>query len=216
MNFKFRCWQLNTAKEAPRGREVNPPKVPAIDELIGLASYRGLSATVESEINRSKRSGRVFALLVFGLNELGQVNDRHGDPAGDRALCRLAHIFRLSCRILDTAARYGDDKMALILPESGADAAEKVERRICGRLLLDREEPLLSVSVGIAVYPNDGNTLDALFQAAVLSLDKAQERAGDVVTHSGFSPAVISKQKRVLVRTEVDSLVFSKVERMAE
>jgi diguanylate cyclase (GGDEF)-like protein len=205
MKFGLNGWQLNTVDEARYGHEVELRQIPAIDELTGLANYRGLSETVETEIKRSKRSGRDFAVLVFGLNGMRQINGGFGHLAGDRALCRLAHIFRFSCRLIDTAARYGDDKFAVILPESGASAAEIVERRICDRLSADRVEPLLSVSVGIAVYPADGKTLDILFQAAVCALDKRKGRAEDTATYSGFLPFVISKQESVPAPTEVDS-----------
>ena len=96
-----------------------------------------------------------------------RINDSYGHLAGNRALCRLADIFRFSCRSIDTAARYGGDEFAIVLPETGAKKAEAVGRRICEQLSNDREEPLLSVSVGVAVYPEDGTTIDTLFQAAV-------------------------------------------------
>jgi diguanylate cyclase (GGDEF)-like protein/PAS domain S-box-containing protein len=136
------------------------------DALTGLANYRRLSETLESEIKRSERTTRAFALLIFDLNGMKRINDSHGHLAGNRALCRLADIFRFSCRSIDTAARYGGDEFAIILPETGAKEADAVGRRICERLSNDREKPLLSVSVGVAVYPEDGTTIETLFQAA--------------------------------------------------
>lgn len=198
MMFKLSGWQLNTAAEVSYMREAKLRQLPAIDKLTGLANYHGLSKAVQSEIKRSKRSGREFAVLVCDLKGTEQINTCYGHLAGDRALRRLANIFRSSCRFIDTAARYGDDKIAIILPECGAKAADTVERRISERLSMDREEPLLAVSVGIAAYPEDGKNLDALFQAAVRALYKKKERAEDSVTHSGFSPLVNSKQKGFL------------------
>jgi diguanylate cyclase (GGDEF)-like protein len=142
------------------------------DALTGLANYRRLSETVESEIKRSERTARVFAVLIFDLNGMKQLNDRHGHPAGNCALCRLADIFRFSCRSIDTAARYGGDEFAIVLPETGAKEADAVGRRICERLSNDREEPRLSMSVGVAVYPEDGTTNEILFQAANRALCK--------------------------------------------
>jgi diguanylate cyclase (GGDEF)-like protein len=104
-----------------------------------------------------------------------RINDRHGHLAGNRALCRLADIFRFSCRSIDTAARYGGDEFAIILPETDAKEADAVGRRICDHLSNDCEEPLLSVSVGIAVYPEDGTTIDTLFQAADRALYKMKQ-----------------------------------------
>jgi diguanylate cyclase (GGDEF)-like protein len=144
----------------------------ATDPLTGLANYRRLSETIESEIKRSERTARAFSVLIFDLNGMKRINDRHGHPAGNCALCCLADIFRTSCRSADTAARYGGDEFALVLPETDANEADAVGRRICERLSNDREEPRLSMSVGLAVYPEDGTTNETLFQAADRALYK--------------------------------------------
>jgi diguanylate cyclase (GGDEF)-like protein len=144
----------------------------ATDALTGLANYRRLSEAVESEIKRSERTARAFAVLIFDLNGMKRINDQHGHPAGNCALCRLADIFRSSCRSIDTAARYGGDEFAIVLPETGAKEADAVGRRICERLSNDHEEPRLSMSVGVAVYPEDGTTNETLFQAADRALYK--------------------------------------------
>jgi diguanylate cyclase (GGDEF)-like protein/PAS domain S-box-containing protein len=138
----------------------------ATDALTGLANYRRLTQALDTEIKRSDRTGRTFAVLVFDLDGMKQLNDRHGHLAGNRALCRLADIFRFSCRSIDTAARYGGDEFAIILPETAAKDAALVGHRICERFSSDSELPSLSVSVGIATYPEDGANIDTLFQAA--------------------------------------------------
>jgi len=145
------------------------------DALTGLANYRRLSQTLESEIKRSERTARAFALLLFDLDGMKRINDSYGHSAGNRALCRLADIFRFSCRSIDMAARYGGDEFSIILPETGAKEAGAVGRRICERLSNDREKPLLSVSVGVAVYPEDGTTIETLFQAADRALYKFKQ-----------------------------------------
>jgi diguanylate cyclase (GGDEF)-like protein len=198
MKVKLGAWKLSTMGDALCRREVKLRQIPGIVELNGLADRHGLSETVKTEIKRSKRSGRDFAVLVFDLNGRKQINARHRPLADDRALRRLAHILRFSCRSIDTAARYGSDKPAIILPECGAEAVDIVERRICERLSMARQEPLFSVSVGIAAYPGDGKTPDSLFQAAVRALYKKKENAEDAVTHSGFLPSVNSEQKGIL------------------
>jgi len=150
----------------------------ATDALTGLANYRRLSEILDSEIKRSERTARAFAVLLFDLNGMKRINDSHGHLAGNRALCRLSDIVRSSCRSIDTAARYGGDEFAIVLPESGPVEASAVGRRICERLSSDCEEPRLSVSVGMAVYPEDGATIDALFQAADRALyEMKQEKS---------------------------------------
>jgi diguanylate cyclase (GGDEF)-like protein/PAS domain S-box-containing protein len=151
---------------AQRAWEDHLRHLAATDALTGLANYRRLTETLESEIKRSDRTGHAFAVLIFDLDGMKRINDRYGHLAGNRALCRLADIFRFSCRSIDTAARYGGDEFAIILPETDAREADAVGRRICERLSSDREEPQLCVSVGIAVYPEDGTTIEVLFHAA--------------------------------------------------
>jgi diguanylate cyclase (GGDEF)-like protein len=160
---------------AQRASEDHLRKLAATDALTGLANYRRLSETLELEIKRSERSARAFAMLVFDLNGMKRINDSYGHLAGNRALCRLADIFRFSCRLIDTVARYGGDEFAIILPETDAEKATAVGRRICAQLSDDGEEPQLSVSVGIAIYPEDGRTADVLFQAADSALYSMKE-----------------------------------------
>ena len=136
------------------------------DSLTGLANHRRLFEVLEAEICRSKRTGREFSVLLLDLDGLKEINDRFGHLAGNRALCRLAQILTDSCRTIDTAARHGGDEFAVVLPETGAAAATSVARRICDVLAKDSEEPMLSVSVGVASYPKDSDTLGSLLYAA--------------------------------------------------
>src|ERR1039457_494110 len=177
---EYRTGATSSPKDvtAQRASEDHLRYLAATDTLTGLANYRRLSETLESEIKRSQRTARGFAVLIFDLNGLKRINDSHGHLAGNRALCRLADIFRFSCRSIDTAARYGGDEFAIILPETDAKEADAVGRRICKRLSNDREEPLLSVSVGIAVYPGNGTTIDTLFQAGNRARYKMKQLGG--------------------------------------
>lgn len=136
------------------------------DPLTGLANYRSLTTVLEGEIKRAQRTERPFALLLVDLDGLKRINDRHGHLVGSRALCRLADALRASSRSIDTAARYGGDEFALILPETEEAAAQRVARRIAERLATDTETPAVSASVGAAVYPRDGDTVEAILSAA--------------------------------------------------
>jgi diguanylate cyclase (GGDEF)-like protein/PAS domain S-box-containing protein len=136
------------------------------DSLTGLANHRKLVEVLHAEICRTKRTQREFALVLLDLDGLKAINDRFGHPAGNRALCRLAQTLSDCCRSLDTAARQGGDEFALVLPETGAAAATLVARRICELLANDAEPPALSVSVGVASYPKDADTIGTLLYAA--------------------------------------------------
>jgi diguanylate cyclase (GGDEF)-like protein len=140
------------------------------DSLTGLGNYRALLNALESEIQRSSRSGRSFAVILMDLDGLKQINDRYGHLVGSRAICRLGNVLRVHSRAIDTAARYGGDEFALVLPEAGAPAARRVGERIRERLSADGEDPPVTVSVGAAVFPQDGRTVEELFDAADRSL----------------------------------------------
>jgi diguanylate cyclase (GGDEF)-like protein len=153
----------------------------AKDPLTGLANYRQLVETVDTEIKRSERTAREFALLFLDLDGLKRINDRFGHLVGSQALCRLADVLCIFSRKIDTPARFGGDEFALLLPETGRDSAKRVARHIGERLANDGREPRVSVSIGIAVYPKDGETIDALLGAADSALYwmKARTRSPD-------------------------------------
>jgi diguanylate cyclase (GGDEF)-like protein len=136
------------------------------DSLTGLSNYRTLINVMESEIQRSRRTGRPFSILLLDLDGLKAINDQYGHLAGSRAICRLASVLRIHSRAMDTAARYGGDEFAVVLPEAGEEAAVSVSRRICERLEKDGELPRVTVSVGAAVFPRDGESIEELFNAA--------------------------------------------------
>src|SRR5713226_3522073 len=141
----------------------------ARDSLTGLSNYRHLAEVLDMEIKRSERTGREFALLLFDLDGLKQINDRYGHQTGSHALCRVADVLSF-CRDIDTAARYGGDEFAVVLPESGVEAANQVAQRICESIANDGMEPILSVSIGVAVYPHDGERIETLLRAADVAM----------------------------------------------
>ena len=164
------------------------------DSLTGLANHRRLFETLHTEICRSKRTGREFSLLLLDLDGLKKINDQFGHLAGDRALCRLGQILRDCCRSIDTPARHGGDEFAMVLPETGVAAATLVARRICEVLEREAEEPALSVSLGIANYPREADTIGTLLHAADRALYAMKDkRPGAVrVDHNSDSPLRIS------------------------
>ena len=156
------------------------------DSLTGLANHRRLFEVLQSEICRSKRTGREFSLLLLDLDELKKINDRFGHLTGDRSLCRLGQILRDCSRSVDTAARHGGDEFALVLPETDWASATLVARRICDLLERDAEKPALSVSVGLASFPKDAATIGTLLYAADKALYemKAAQRRGSRTAQS--------------------------------
>jgi diguanylate cyclase (GGDEF)-like protein/PAS domain S-box-containing protein len=136
------------------------------DPLTGLGNYRRLLDALHAEIERSERTLRPFAVLLLDLDGLKKINDSYGHLVGSRALSRIGNILRLSCRSIDTATRYGGDEFAVVLPETAATAAGFVASRIHQLIADESEQPALSVSIGAAIYPSDGKTIQDLLQKA--------------------------------------------------
>jgi len=136
------------------------------DALTGLANYREFLDTLEREVRRSERSNRSFAVLLLDLDGLKSINDRLGHLAGNRALKRLSEVMAEQCRATDLAARYGGDEFAVLLIDSDPGMARQIASRIQIALRSEQQQPPLSVSVGISVYPDDGRSAQDLLEAA--------------------------------------------------
>jgi diguanylate cyclase (GGDEF)-like protein/PAS domain S-box-containing protein len=179
----------------------------AKDPLTGLANYRHLVEILDTEIKRSERTGREFALLFLDLDGLKKINDRFGHVVGSEALCRLGDVLSNSCRNMDTAARFGGDEFAVILPETGEVPANLVAGRICDNLARDGRKPKLSVSIGVAIYPKNGEKIDTLMGAADLALYSMKARAHgregnikDTISKLRHRPLAGPRRTRVLLK----------------
>jgi diguanylate cyclase (GGDEF)-like protein/PAS domain S-box-containing protein len=136
------------------------------DALTGLANYREFLDSLEREIRRGERSNRSFAVLLLDLDELKMINDRYGHLAGNRALKRLSEVMKEQCRATDLAARYGGDEFAVLLVDGDPGMARQIASRIQHALGALREEPRLSVSIGISIFPDDGRSVHDVLEAA--------------------------------------------------
>jgi diguanylate cyclase (GGDEF)-like protein len=149
------------------------------DPLTGLANYRRLISVLEAELDRSRRTQRPFSVVLLDMDGLKLINDQYGHLTGSRALVRLGKVLRNHSRAIDTAARYGGDEFALVLPEAAKDIATRVVSRVRERLAAETEVPVLSVSAGVAAFPEDGDTPEKLLGTA--------DRALYVMKHGGRS-----------------------------
>lgn len=136
------------------------------DALTGLANYREFMDRLETEVRRAERAHHGFTLLLLDLDDLKRINDRRGHLAGNRALQRLAAVMNEHCRSTDLAARYGGDEFAVILIDSDRGMAENVAQRIDLRLRSAPENPPITVSIGVGIYPDDGRSPAELIEAA--------------------------------------------------
>jgi len=174
------------AREQRRARDA-AIRLSTIDNLTGLFNRTFFFAAVEREIARSARSGRGFCLLMMDLDELKQINDRHGHFFGDRVLRGVGEVIRSGGRRIDTAARYGGDEFVVLLPETDPTGAYVLAEKIrigVADLRVDVAGSMIkpSISIGVVSYPEDGRTSDELMITADNSMYHSKRAGKNRVT----------------------------------
>lgn len=147
------------------------------DELTGLYNRKHLMETLTAEVTRSKRNDHTFALLVVDIDHFKLVNDTYGHQKGDEVLFRLGEIFRETVRSCDYVARYGGEEFIIMLPEVGTAGGREVAERIRQRVARERINPKgdrITVSIGMAMFAEHGESPEALFQQADQALYAAK------------------------------------------
>ena len=142
------------------------------DALTGLVNVRGFTVTMGREIERAARFDRPLALLLLDLDHFKLVNDVWGHQRGDAVLVELAARVRGQIRDVDTPARYGGEEFVVVLPETdrigAVQAAERIRAAVRRRPFGEADEsPIdVTVSIGIAVFPDHGVSSSALLRSA--------------------------------------------------
>jgi len=163
------------------------------DGLTGLYNRRHLATTIAEELARARRQNRPCALLMLDVDHFKMYNDAHGHLAGDEVLVRVAKVIREAIRVIDRPVRYGGEEMLLLLPDTDLDGGAEVGERIRGRLA---EEFFaggrVTVSIGVAVFPEHGESPEALIMSADAAMYEAKHGGRDRVVRAGLEPAAPS------------------------
>jgi diguanylate cyclase (GGDEF)-like protein len=184
------------------------------DALTGLFNHAYFQETLTREISRSKRYQHELGLIFVDIDHFKEINDDLGHPAGDAVLKRLAGILRgeqaegensFRLRDHDIAARYGGDEFVLILPETHKGGAAVTAERL--RSCVEKHDfgpdfPRLTVSIGIAAFPEDGTERDTLVSAADAALYAAKKSGRNRVV--AYSPEVIPDAPQMSWQERID------------
>jgi diguanylate cyclase (GGDEF)-like protein len=137
------------------------------DPLTRVANRRGFAERVEYEVARHARSRTRFSVVALDLDGFKLVNDRFGHAAGDEVLVDVAAALRATLRDQDTVARMGGDEFCVLAPETAGEGAHGLAARV-ERAVRDATAGLapLSASVGLAIYPEDGDSGAAVVRVA--------------------------------------------------
>ena len=166
------------------------------DPLTGLRNRRYLEERLSHEIRRASRAEGPLSVIMLDLDHFKRINDLYGHPAGDRLLIRVARFLEEGVRREDVVARYGGEEFTIVLPGTGeADArwvAEKLRKGV-RRVSLDGigdGETSVTLSIGVAFYPGNGEEVHDLLEAADAALYQAKREGRDRVVMAGAVPAV--------------------------
>jgi len=140
------------------------------DGLTGLFNHAYFLSALRRETQRSKRYGLPLSLAMLDLDDFKHLNDTHGHLAGDEVLVKTASLMTQSLREVDIAARYGGEEFALILPDTprlGAlVVADRIRKRVDEHFRRRKGGPTVTMSGGVATFPDDASDLEQLIKRA--------------------------------------------------
>jgi diguanylate cyclase (GGDEF)-like protein len=164
------------------------------DGLTGLFNHKHLMQTLETEVARARRHKHALSVLMIDVDHFKQYNDRFGHQMGDKLLADVATLFKRTTRSIDYVARYGGDEFLLLLHEvAAADAlmlADRVRSAVADATFGPGDHKV-TVSIGVASYPEHGETAEAVIAAADAGLYRAKRggRNEIVLASGGDAPA---------------------------
>ena len=156
------------------------------DPLTGLPNRAFFEEVLDQGIIQAKRHNWGLAILFIDIDHFKQVNDQYGHDLGDKVLLMVANCLQTSVRKEDTVSRWGGDEFVCLLLEVKQEAdvfrlAEKMVNRIASHWESNGVVHSIKASIGIAIYPTDGETADILFKNADTAMYKAKRTNQHVV-----------------------------------
>jgi diguanylate cyclase (GGDEF)-like protein len=177
---------FNTMVESLRKYHDELERLSTTDALTGLSNRRHLMNLLTHEIERAKRAGQPFSILMLDVDHFKKYNDAHGHQAGDEVLARVSAMLRNSIRPYDCAARYGGEEFLVMLSATSLDRAKESAERIRKQVRAEEfEGGLVTISIGVAEYPSQGDTAKSVIGQADAALYEAKRAGRDRVVCAG-------------------------------
>jgi diguanylate cyclase (GGDEF)-like protein len=188
--------ELDSMNERLRHQNEELEHLSTSDALTGLFNRRFLTQRLSEESLRCYRHKHSFTVLMADVDEFKKYNDTYGHPAGDEVLKRVASILRACTREEDCAARYGGEEFAVLLVdmagEAAGDVAERIRAKVAGEEFAGRK---VTISIGVAEYPEHGYTADAVISRADEALYEAKRGGRNRVVRA-TAKSIGAKQRR--------------------
>jgi diguanylate cyclase (GGDEF)-like protein len=146
-------------------------RLASTDGLTGVANHRTFQARVDEQLRLAQRHGRKLSIVLCDVDRFKSVNDVHGHPVGDLVLRGVARVLSGEARTTDVVARYGGEEFGLVMPETDGEGAlaiaERIRRRLEESTFPTESGPLrVTISLGVATYPDDGKEKARLVEVA--------------------------------------------------
>jgi two-component system cell cycle response regulator len=154
------------------------------DALTGLSNRRTFDEHLDSMLAQERKTGQAFALVIFDIDHFKSINDTQGHPEGDRVLQDVARIAARQLRAGEQIFRIGGEEFGIVIPGDGKTGVRVAERVRAAVQDEPREPRLPTLSAGVASFPHDATTREALFQAADLALYAAKQGGRNAVSRA--------------------------------
>lgn len=193
---------FNSMAQNLRQNQVALEKMAMRDALTGLLNRREISRFLGQELDRARRRSTEMSVMMLDIDHFKKINDSYGHPIGDEVLKGVAALFEQQVRTMDTVARYGGEEFIIITPEGFEGAriiAERIRTAVAERSFADGTKGVfnLTISIGLASYPNHAVTEHELVKKADMALYQAKNQGRNQICIASGPPSQTSQSRLI-------------------
>lgn len=186
------------------------------DPLTDLPTRALFTDRLKQALARSRRNDESLSLMCLDLDEFRAINDAMGVSVGDKVLQEVADRLRETLREEDSIGRMNGDRFMLLLPSTNSEGVSRVAQKVMDKLnqlfVIEENEFFITISMGVTIFPDDGNDAEDLYQKAERAMFQAKQEGGDSYLYYGpsmqeeqdYDPAIIKKLREALTNNGLD------------